>query len=127
MAMPTDIGVVDTLLGIPTPGHKAYTSFRPMLRDYESLEVFDYPVAYQYRNRPDIPQTGSSEEMVAFTLAEMDKHGIWRALVDVTGEESAGRRALELHPDRFAGAYTVDPNEGVPALRKLEQPSGSSA
>ena len=121
MPMPTDIGVVDTLLGIPTPGHKAYTSFRPMLRDYESLEVFDYPVAYQYRNRPDIPQTGSREEMVDFTLAQMDTHGIWRALVDVTGEESAGRRALELHPDRFAGAYTVDPNEGVPALRRLEQ------
>ena len=76
---------------------------------------------YQYRNRPDIPESGSLEEMVAFTLAELDKHGIWRALVDVTDEDGAGRRALELHPDRFSGTFTVDPNEGVPALRKLEQ------
>ena len=30
-------------------------------------------------------------------------------------------QSVRLHPDRFAGAYTVDPNEGVPALRKLEQ------
>ena len=121
MPMPTDIGVVDTLLGIPSPGRQgAYASFRPLLRDHESLEVFEFPVQYQYHNRPDLPESGSVEEMVAYTLVEMDTHGIWRALVDATAEDSAGRRALELHPDRFDGTYTVDPNEGVPALRKLE-------
>lgn len=122
MALPKGIGVVDTLLGIPSPGRKeAYSSFRPLLRDHESLEVFDFPAQYQYRNRPDLPKSGTVDEMIEYTLTEMDTHGVWRALVDVTGEESAGRRALELHPDRFDGTYGVDPNEGVAGIRKLER------
>ncbi len=120
--MPTDIGIIDTLLGIPSSDKAgSYNWLRPLLRDRESLEAFEFPVQYQYRDRPDVPSGGTVDDMINFTVEQMDKHGIAKALVDVDLKDGPGARAVTRHPNRFFGAFGVDPNEGVPALRKLQQ------
>ncbi len=120
--MPTDIGVIDTLLGIPSQDKaRSYNWLRPLLRDRESLEAFEFPVQYQYRDRPDVPSGGTVDDMINFTVEQMDKHGIAKALVDVDLEDGPGARAVTRYPNRFFGAFGVDPNAGVPGLRKLQQ------
>jgi predicted TIM-barrel fold metal-dependent hydrolase len=119
--MPTDIGIVDTLLGIPsTDKAGAYDWLRPLLRDRESLEAFGSPVQYQYHDRPATPDEGTVDDMIDYTIDQMDQNNIWKALIDVRLDEGPGRRALERYPDRFFGAFAVDPNRGVPALRDLQ-------
>ena len=67
--MPTDIGVIDTLLGIPSQDKaRSYNWLRPLLRDRESLEAFEFPVQYQYRDRPDVPSGGTVDDMINFTV-----------------------------------------------------------
>ena len=105
MSMPSDIGVIDTMLGIPsTDKSGSYNWLRPLLRDRESLEAFEFPVQYQYRDRPDVPGGGTVDDMIDFTVEQMDKYGIARALLDVDLKESPGARAIERYPDRFFGS-----------------------
>ena len=120
--MPTDIGIVDTLLGIPSAEKGgAYDWLRPLLRDAESLDAFDFPVQYQYHALPDVPKDGTVDDMIDFAVEQMDKHHIWRALLDVRLDaDNPGRRAMERYPDRFFGGFGIDPNRGVPALRELQ-------
>ncbi len=43
MSMPSDIGVVDTMLGIPSADKSGSCNWlRPLLRDRESLEAFEF-------------------------------------------------------------------------------------
>ena len=120
VTMPTGIGVIDTMLGIPsTDKSGSYNWLRPLLRDRESLESFEFPV--QYRDRPDVPGGGTVDDMIEFTVEQMDKYGIARALLDVDLKKSPGARAIERYPERFFGSFGVDPNDGAPALRELQQ------
>ena len=120
--MPTDIAIVDTLLGIPSVDKTgAYDWLRPLLRDAESLDAFDFPVQYQYHALPDVPKDGTLDDMIDFTVEQMDKHRIWKALLGVgLDADDPGRRAMERYPERFFGSFSVDPNLGVPALRELQ-------
>lgn len=70
--MPTDIAIVDTLLGIPSVDKTgAYDWLRPLLRDAESLDAFDFPVQYQYHALPDVPKDGTVDDMIDFTVEQM--------------------------------------------------------
>ena len=122
--MPTDIGIIDTLLGIPSVDKTgAYDWLRPLLRDAESLDAFDFPVQYQYHALPDVPKDGTVDDMIDFTVEQMDRHNIRKALLNVSLDaDNPGRRAMERYPDRFFGSISVDPNRGVPALRELQLP-----
>ena len=56
MPMPKDVGVVETMIGIPSPNQPAtYDFMRPLFRDRESLDQFDFPVQYMFK---DVPKTG---------------------------------------------------------------------
>jgi predicted TIM-barrel fold metal-dependent hydrolase len=119
MGMPSGIGIIDLMFGIPSPDRKSsYEFLRPLLRDRESLESFEFPVEYLFK---DVPKTGRREDTLKYTLEQMDQWGIERALIGVDASDETGREALRRHPDRFFGSCSVDPNQGVAALRHVQR------
>jgi predicted TIM-barrel fold metal-dependent hydrolase len=112
--MPTDIGVIDLMLGIPEPGNKSswYDFLKPNLRDAES-KGFEFPAQYMFKEVPEDPTT---DDVVAFTLNQMDMVGIEKAMIGVGTTGGVQSQALKDHPDRFFGAVSVDPNLGMKAL-----------
>ncbi|MGH9214140.1 MAG: amidohydrolase family protein [Acidimicrobiales bacterium] len=123
MGMPSDVGVIDLMLQIPEGAKREnYRFMAPNLRDAESLERFEFPAQYMFKEVPaDLPD---EVDGVDFALREMDRHGIERAMLG-TGRTSRDRdrssthRALADHPDRFFGSWQVDPNRGMASVRDL--------
>jgi uncharacterized protein len=123
MGMPSDIGVIDLMLQVPEGiKRENYRFLAGNLRDTESLEQFEFPAQYMFKNIPaDLPDEVDGLE---FVLREMDRHGIERAMLGlgrggVDRDRSATRRALAEHPDRFFGSWQVDPNRGMDGVREL--------
>jgi predicted TIM-barrel fold metal-dependent hydrolase len=118
MAMPTDIGIIDLMLGIPEPGKKEswYDFLKPNLRDAES-KGFKFPAEYMFK---EVPEDPSDRDVIAFTLDQMDLYGIEKALIGFGGEGGIQRTALEQHPDRFLASISVDPNDGMDAIRAIQ-------
>jgi predicted TIM-barrel fold metal-dependent hydrolase len=119
MPMPRDIGIVDLMMGIPSPEPKRqYDFMRPLFRDRESLEAFEFPVEYMFK---DVPRTGSHEDYIAYTLKEMDRFGIEKALIGVSLDDETAKRALRQHPDRFVPSCATDPNRGMEDVRNIQR------
>jgi len=120
--MPTDIGVIDLMIGFPYADRRHnYDFMRANLRDRESLEEFEFPAQYMFK---DVPKVEQKSDRVHALLELMDKFGIERAMIGVAGrgDESRtddSRRALREHPDRFFGCIDVDPNRGMDAVRDM--------
>jgi predicted TIM-barrel fold metal-dependent hydrolase len=117
MAMPSDIGVIDLMMGIPE-GHKKdwYGFLRAGFMDEESKDM-EFPVQYMFKGVPK--DLDEDADPVAVVLSEMDHHGIERAMLGVGHERSHSLRALEEHPDRFFGSFEVRPNDGMKGVRDL--------
>ncbi|MCU1352264.1 MAG: putative TIM-barrel fold metal-dependent hydrolase, partial [Acidimicrobiales bacterium] len=113
--MPTDVGIIDLMLGIPN-GHEEdwYEFLKPQLR--EESKDYEFPAQYMFK---DVPHMGTDVDHVAETLKLMDTYGIERAMVGVGIDRSADREAVERHPDRFFGSMSVDPNRGMDGVREL--------
>ncbi len=118
MAMPTDIGVIDLMLGLPEGSKKNWYGFlRAGLMDRESKEEFEFPAQYMFKEVPaDIDPDADPIDTV---LAEMDHFGIDKAMIGVSFERGNGTEALRRHPDRFFGSLEVNPNRGMEAVREL--------
>src|SRR5271165_4752019 len=115
MSFPRDVGIIDTMISFPIRDPKAaYDFIHRQTKDEESKE-FEFPVEYMFK---DVPHPDLTNDPVAVTLAEMDRHGIDKALVAVA-PGSAGRRAVGEHPDRFLASLSVDPNDGMAALAAI--------
>jgi predicted TIM-barrel fold metal-dependent hydrolase len=120
--MPTDIGVIDLMIGFPQADRRHnYDFMRANLRDRESLEEFEFPAQYMFK---EVPKVEATSDRVRALLELMDKYGIERAMIGVAsrGDESRSddsRRALRDHPDRFFGCIDVDPNRGMEAVRDM--------
>lgn len=114
MAMPSDIGIIDTMIGFPAPDFSTYEFIRTQLKDTESAE-FDFPVEYMFKGVPK--EKVGADDPIGVTLAEMDAHGIEIGLVGCEGE--TGRKALTEHPDRFVGSCQVDANDVMGSVRKI--------
>ncbi|MBC8292809.1 MAG: amidohydrolase [Proteobacteria bacterium] len=122
MAMPKDIGVIDTMLSIPSNDRgKWYDFMKSQLLDKESREMFEFPVEYMFKDVPETKRGDRFDDYVAYTLSEMDKYGIAKALVGVTLENEDLCRALKENPDRFIGSYQVNPNTGMEGVRDLRR------
>jgi predicted TIM-barrel fold metal-dependent hydrolase len=121
MGMPTDLGVIDLMLGIPEPGNKEkwYDFLKPNLRDAESA-TFKFPAQYMFKEVPEDPTEG---DMIEYTLAQMDGHGIAKALIGVGLNGGTQDQAAEQHPDRFMASISVDPNEGMKAIQRIIEAS----
>jgi len=119
MGMPTNVPIIDLMLGIPSEDPKpSYGFMRPLFRDRESLESFDFPVEYMFK---DVPKSGRRDDYVKYTLDEMDKYGIERGLIGVSERDETSKLALRRHPDRFIPSCSVDPNEGMDAVRHIQR------
>ena len=104
--MPTDVGIIDLMLGIPDGPKKDWYAFlKPLQRDHESLEDFEFPVEYMFKEVPDDPH---EDDNVAYVIKQMDRFGIAQAMI---GHAHKGEtaRALREHPDRFLSSASVDP------------------
>ena len=109
MGMPTDIGVIDLMLGIPEGSKKDWYGFlRSGLMDKESKDEFEFPAQYMFKEVPK--DLDPNVDPVKAVLDEMDHFGIERAQVGVSFERSRGIEAVRDHPDRFFGSYEVNPN-----------------
>ncbi len=123
MAMPTDIGIVDTMIGFPSPDMKeTYAFITRQTKDRESAEDFEFPVEYMFKDLPDKELT-RSDDPVAITLAEMDHWGVEKGMIGVGGGplREITERALGQHPDRFIGSVNVDPNRGMKDVRFIQR------
>lgn len=119
MAMPKDIGVIDCMLGIPTQEARSdwYDWFRPILRDKQSLDAFKMPAQYMFKDVPDI---GASQDYIAWTVEQMDKFNIEKALVGFN-EEPHTIEAKKRYPDRFFFDVPCNPNGGMEEVRRLKR------
>jgi predicted TIM-barrel fold metal-dependent hydrolase len=124
--MPSGIGVVDLMIGFPTPRSKEqYRFLERQLKDPASRQM-EFPAEYMFKQAPARLPEGA--DPVAETLAQMDRYGIEIGLVGLGSE--AAHRALKEHPDRFAASLEVDPNsvtEAVRAIRRAYEEHGIKA
>lgn len=117
MSMPRDVPVIDLMMGIPGEDNRKWYDFmRPLLLDDESRNVFEMPAQYLFK---DIPQAGKQDDYVAFTIAQMDKHNIERAMIGVNDDNQVTQRTLERFPERFFASYPADPNRGMEEVRNI--------
>jgi uncharacterized protein len=121
MAMPSDVPVIDLMMGLPE-GHKKdwYAFMRKGFMDAESSEM-EFPAQYMFKDVPkDIDE---SVDPVKAVLDEMDHFNIEKAMLGIGGRADVPRgnvaRALKDHPDRFFCSYEVDPNKGMEGVREL--------
>ena len=115
MAMPTDVGIIDTMIGFPMRDTEAvYEFIKRQTKDADSKQS-EFPAEYMFKQAPK--QHEGDEDPVAITLREMDRFGVERGLIGVHNDE--GKRALQEHPDRFIPSMSADPNDGVEGLRKI--------
>src|SRR3974390_136117 len=97
MPMPTDVGVVDAMIGFPSSDPKRHYAFlTAQLRDAASADM-RFPAEYMFTDAPAPLEPALAP--AAATVAEMDHYGIATGLVGL-GTRSA-ERALAEHPDRF--------------------------
>jgi predicted TIM-barrel fold metal-dependent hydrolase len=119
MPMPTDVGVIDLMLGIPSGDPKRWYDFlRTQLLDRESREDFEFPAQYMFKHVPNFEE--HLDDPVSYLLSEMDKHGISMAMVGTSFKNDQAQKAIKDYPTRFFGSYEVDPNKGMESVRELE-------
>jgi predicted TIM-barrel fold metal-dependent hydrolase len=115
MSMPTDVGVIDLMIGFPAEDARRHYDFmKANLRDAGSAEM-EFPAEYMFKEVPNHKEPEA--DAVGITLGEMDKYGIDKGLVGLGAEVS--QRALVEHPDRFVGSIEVDPNDITSAVRRI--------
>ncbi len=118
MAMPTDVPIIDTMIGFPsTDRREIYKFLAPELRDEESGN-FKMPAQYMFKDIPSEIEEGV--DPVGVTLYTMDRFGVDRAMTNVGNEtRDEPRRAVRDHPDRFLAALEVDPRRGMDEIRRI--------
>jgi len=110
--MPSEVGVVDAMIGFPSSDPKRHYDFlTAQLRDAASAGM-RFPAEYMFKEAP--APLDALLDPVAATLAEMDHYGIATGLVGL-GPRSAAR-ALAEHPDRFRATLEIDPNDIAKAV-----------
>ncbi len=123
MAMPADVKAIDLMLAIPGESGTSgwYEFMKPMLLDEQSRQMFQMPAEYMFK---DIPNIGKKEDYIDYTLGEMDKVGIERAMIGVDDHVELAKIAIEKYPDRFFGSYECNPNLAMDEVRKIERLHG---
>ena len=119
MPIPTGLRAIDLMMNIPDGDPTAWYEFiKPLLLDEESRQVFRMPAEYMFK---DIPQIGEQTDYIQYAVAEMDKWGIERAMLGISGPNSTNLEACRSHPDRFFPSYGANPNNGMEEVRKIRR------
>jgi predicted TIM-barrel fold metal-dependent hydrolase len=118
--MPTDIGVVDLQTGFPYRSveekKQTYDFFRANLKDTQSLQEMEFPAEYMFKGVPDI--VPEDTDVIAWTLDKMDTYGVQYGMCGLSPTSIEAKRR---HPDRFVLQLSLNPHEGVEAVRKLRR------
>lgn len=119
MPMPKDVAIIDCMLGIPEAEDRSdwFDSFRPLIKDKETLQQFSMPAQYMFK---DIPQSGKQDDYTAWVVEQMDRHGVQKGLVG-WNENETSRRAKERFPDRFFFDLPINPNGGIDEIRRIRR------
>jgi hypothetical protein len=113
--MPTEIGIVDLMIGFPSADAKAkYASLRALAKDEES-QLMEFPAQYMFKDVPN--HLDNEQDPIEVTLAAMDKHGIDIGLVGLGNP--ATPEALGRHKSRFVAGLEIDPNDIGGAVRSV--------
>jgi uncharacterized protein len=122
MGMPTDIGIVDTMIGFPAADMvEQYRFITQQTRDKQSREEFEFPVEYMFKDVPDKKLGRHGADPVAVTIAEMDRWGIEKGMISVGGSLRVGEDARMRYPDRFVASASVDPNRAMEGIREIRR------
>ncbi|WP_156839548.1 amidohydrolase family protein [Novosphingobium aquimarinum] len=117
---PRDIKVIDTMLGVPMKEDRSdwFDFFKPLLRDQQSLQQFSMPAQYMFRN---IPAAEGVDDLPGWTVGEMDRFGIERALIGYNEGSPLNDIVRDRFADRFIFDMPVDPNGGVDVVRAIRR------
>lgn len=120
MPMPTDIDVIDLMLGIPmSKDHSEWYDFmKPLLLDEESKTMFTFPAEYMFK---EVPHTGKQDDYIKYTIEQMDKHGIKKAMVGMNESSEIIMEAYKSHSDRFFFDHPANPNSGMDEVRNIRR------
>jgi predicted TIM-barrel fold metal-dependent hydrolase len=116
----SEIGIVDTMLGVPSKREGWTEDFSGLIRDRSSSDL-RHPAGYMFK---DLPAVDGEVDYVAFLIAEMDRWGIDKGLLPVASGDTWGRSAVAAHPNRIYGFTLLDPNRGLAAARDLQHAVG---
>ncbi|MFM8861453.1 MAG: amidohydrolase, partial [Acidimicrobiia bacterium] len=85
MAMPTDVPIIDTMIGFPARDLKAqYAFITKQTKDSQSKDEFEFPAEYMFKAPPDkTKEVRESDDPVGYTLEQMDKWGVAIGMVGV--------------------------------------------
>ena len=114
MAMPTGIGIIDTMIGFPTD-FDHYDFIRNQAKDAQTKEGFDFPVEYIFKGVPT--EMYGSDDPLGITVREMDRFGVEYGMIGC--EDEISQQALKNHPDRFIPSMSIDPNKGMDDIRRM--------
>lgn len=119
MARPTDVGVIDLMLEIPTgSAGMGMKQARALTKDKGTDDFTHHPAQYLFKDAPERMSIASDPHAV---VAMMDAFGVSMAQIGVNPRKPEGALALfEKYPTRFFGEVGVDPNAGMDGLRALE-------
>ena len=79
----------------------------PLLRDEESKSMFKMPAQYMFK---DIPETGSHDDFIQYTIEQMDRFHINQAMIGFHESSEVKKEAAKNHADRFFFDLPVNPN-----------------
>lgn len=133
MAKPTDIGIIDTMMGTRA-GPNAKLNYKNLtgIKDADSAKM-NFPAQYMFKDVPFSDQARDPggeineepPEGAALLLPFMDKWNIEISLVGLRAEgEGLGNEAVKNHPDRFRGCLEPDPNDVMGSVRNIKRMHG---
>ena len=115
-------GVVDTAVGFPKSREDMFEFYEFIRKGSHDSATkageLEFPAGYMFKNVPkwESDDMGDPVEML---FLEHQRHGITQAIVNV--EDEIGRRAVRDLPDHFFAGISIDPNEGMEAVRKIDR------
>jgi predicted TIM-barrel fold metal-dependent hydrolase len=117
VTLPHDVEVVDTMIWFPTPTTAPKYQMIEAALGQHGGDPASSPTSYLFGNGPSLPE---GSDPVDYTLEQMEKFSIGRAVVDVALDPPAAG-AVRRRPDRFIASCSVDPNRGMEAVRQIER------
>jgi uncharacterized protein len=116
LSYPTDIGVIDLMIGFPFRDKKAtYDYLMPGIKDAQSRAEFAMPAQYMFK---DIPGEAGDADPIETTFSQMDRYGIDIGLFGLSEVSIEARRR---HPGRVAFVTEVDPNDVMGTVRRIKR------
>jgi predicted TIM-barrel fold metal-dependent hydrolase len=115
MDYPSDVGVVDLMIGFPFKDKKAvYEYLMPGIKDGDT-ESLGMPAGYMFKEQP--PEAGDADP-IETTFSLMDKYNIAAGLFGVSEQSLEARQR---YPGRVFLSTEIDPNDITGAVRKIRR------